>query len=145
MDINLSSLTPLDEYAGEDELETRTARELAKKASGYLSEHRWCKEIVESYYGLGLDDKVGVFLFRIEPADEGVPELIWVIHGDIPPLYIGADDASTPEEALDGYIGAMEEWVEAAREGRPVDELAPVNAPPTPENADDLANRLQTI
>ena len=105
----------------------------------------WIDEVREVHYGTGFDDKVGVFLFRVASSDEAVPEWIWVIAGDLPPLYIGSEDASTPTEALDGYVGAMQEWVEAVRAGRPVDDLAPVDADPTEDNADRLASRLELI
>jgi hypothetical protein len=43
---------------------------------------------------------------------------------------------------LDGYIGEMEAWIEAVENGRPTDELIPVNAAPTLQNAEALKSRL---
>jgi hypothetical protein len=39
----------------------------------------------------------------------------------------------------------MSEWVDAVKNGRPVDELIPVNVPPTMEYADMLENRLNYL
>ncbi len=50
--------------------------------------------------------------------------------------------ARSPRSALDGYIGEMEAWIEAAENGRPTDELIPVNAAPTLQNAEALKSRL---
>ncbi|TPI47412.1 hypothetical protein FJW05_10520 [Mesorhizobium sp. B2-9-1] len=68
-----------------------------------------------------------------------------VIVGDVPPTYIPADDAATPFEALDGYIGALEEWVKAARQGKSVAKLIPVNVDANPTNAEMLAGRLKFL
>src|SRR5688500_15707824 len=99
--VNTDALTPLDEVEGEDDLETQNVHRLGDAAHDYLAGHHWCKEVLEGYWGLGFDDKVGVFLFRIESDEPEVPSWIWVIAGDLPPLYIGSEDANTPEEALD--------------------------------------------
>jgi hypothetical protein len=88
---------------------------------------------------------VSVFLFRIRPTKEETDEWIWIVIGDLPSAYITAEDAPNPASALDGYIGAMEEWVEAASTGKPTTDLIPVNVPPTPENAKRLESRLQFL
>jgi hypothetical protein len=46
---------------------------------------------------------------------------------------------------LDGYIGAMSEWVDAASKGMSVAELIPVNVPATIENAELLRKRLDFL
>ncbi|MBZ9854320.1 hypothetical protein LB566_10935 [Mesorhizobium sp. CA13] len=65
--------------------------------------------------------------------------------GDVPPAYMPGDDVETPYEALDGYIGAMDEWVEAARQGKSVAKLIPVNVPANPANAEMLGGRLKFL
>jgi len=39
----------------------------------------------------------------------------------------------------------MRGWVDAAKNGEPVDDLIPVNVPPTPEWAEELDSRLNFI
>ncbi|MER8486607.1 hypothetical protein [Mesorhizobium sp. M1322] len=55
------------------------------------------------------------------------------------------DDLKTPYDALDGCIGAMEEWVAAARQGKSVADLIPVNVPANPANAEMLDRRLKFL
>ena len=71
-------------------------------------------------------------------------DLVLVV-GDVPPAFIPADDATTPFEVLDAYIGALEEWVEAARKGKSVAKLIPVNVDANPANAEMLAGRLKFL
>jgi len=115
------------------------------EARQYLEFYTWVLSIKGEYFGYGADGIIYIFLFEIEPGRPEVNRWTWVIVGDVPPTYIPADDARTPFEALDGYIGALEDWVEAAREGKSVAKLIPVNVDATPANAEMLASRLKFL
>jgi hypothetical protein len=116
--------------------------DLIEEARRFLRYYNWCGEIVEEYVGLLYPGIVGVFLFRIVPTRKNVDEWIWVIVGDLPPAYLTCDQCPNPATALDGYIGAMTDWVVAAEEGRSIDDLIPVNVPANKENAKKLKSRL---
>lgn len=143
--INFSKVEPLESIKGEDQDETRELKGLAERARKYLEAFSWCEGIKKGYFGIGVDGIVAVFLFNIIPNAEGVDDWVWVIVGDLPPAYISVDDSPNPAAALDSYIGAMQQWVEAAKTGRSVDELIPVNVPPTKDNALQLESRLGFI
>lgn len=116
-----------------------------QKAKDFLEFYDWCSEIQESYVGMLYPGIVALFLFRIIPARKDVDEWIWVIVGDLPPTYLTTDECPTAATALDGYIGAMLEWVDAAQKGKSVAELIPVNVPATKENAEILKKRLDFL
>jgi hypothetical protein len=143
--IDFSKVVAIGAMKGEDDEETAQLKELFVRAKEYLCSFSWCKRIIDSFFGIGIGRPLGVFLFRIEPSHENVDEWIWVIVGDLPPAYITTDQAPNPAAALDGYIGAMEEWVTAVRMGKPTKDLIPVNAQPTLEWADELEWRLRFI
>ncbi|TPK83458.1 hypothetical protein FJ934_09725 [Mesorhizobium sp. B2-4-12] len=115
------------------------------EARQYLKFYNWVLSIKGEYLGYGAEGIIYIFLFQIEPGRPDVNQWIWVIVGDVPPTYIPVDDARTPFEALDGYIGALEEWVEAARKGKSVANLIPVNVDANPVNAEILAGRLKFL
>lgn len=142
--VDLSKVVPTATMTGEAEDETGLLREMRDEAVRYVTSFGWCRLIVDSYFGLGVGGVVAVFLFRIEPGED-VDEWVWVIVGDVPPAYITVEDAPNPATALDAYIGAMQEWVDAARAGGSVADLIPVNVPPTVENAERLGRRLRFI
>jgi hypothetical protein len=143
--VDMSKVTPAALMRGEDEEETAGLRELLDEATAYLKRFGWHRGLGEAYFGLGVAKILGVFLFEVVPASEEVDDKVWVVVGDLPPAYISTEDAPNPATALDSYIGAMEEWVEAAKEGRGVEGLIPVNVPPTAENADRLESRLRFL
>ena len=68
-----------------------------------------------------------------------------MIVGDIPPAYLVTDKCKNPAEALDSYIEEMSKWMELAREGKSSNEVIPVNAPATPEEAERLRIRFELL
>ncbi|TGQ69868.1 MAG: hypothetical protein E5V49_17760 [Mesorhizobium sp.] len=140
---DLSSVTrlpPADISTGDDDLDSARI-----EARQYLEFYTWVLSIKGEYFGYGADGIIYIFLFEIEPGRPEVNQWTWVIVGDVPPTYIPADDAATPFEALDGYIGALEAWVDAARNGKSVAKLIPVNIDANPANAEMLAGRLKFL
>lgn len=110
-----------------------------------ITDYSWCLGVTETYIGMFYPGIVGVFLFKIIPQNKQVDEYIWVVVGDIPPLYITCENAPNAACALDGYIGAMMTWVDAAKSGKDLDGLPPVNVPSTPENAKKLQLKLDFL
>lgn len=143
--IKFAKLSSIDEIQGDDEVETSQLKALAERAKNFILGFRWCKGIVESYYGGGVDNIVAVLLFKIEPGIVGVDEWLWVIVGDLPPAYLVTDVAPESASALKAYVREMRRWVEAVNSGNSTKELIPVNAPATPQYAQMLKSRLDTL
>ncbi|RUU14988.1 hypothetical protein EOD10_13170 [Mesorhizobium sp. M7A.T.Ca.TU.009.01.3.2] len=141
-DPDLSKVKPLPPKNSRASVEFKRDR---RRARAYLESHRWISAIKGEYLGYRLDGVIYVFLFEFIPAEPNVPSWTWVIVGDLPSACISCHYAKTPYVALDGYIGAMEEWVEAAREGKSVEDIIPVNVPATPEYAERLGGRLNFL
>ncbi len=118
---------------------------LLEGAKKEITFYDWCLRIEETYVGLYESEILGVFLFRIKPSREDVDEWVWVIVGDIPPIYITCEQSPNPVCAVDSYIGAMREWVEAVKNGEALDKVVPVEVEPSIENALMLQNRLEIL
>jgi len=142
---DLTSVVPIVEMRGENDDETRGLAKMFDEAHKFLSSFCWCRRIEESFFGFGYAGIVAVFLFKIDPAREGIDDWLWVVVGDIPPAYLVTEENLTPDLAVEGYIQEMSRWVEAAKEGRPVKDLIPVNAAATQENAEALEKRLGAL
>ena len=72
-------------------------------------------------------------------------DLSWVIVGDIPSAYLVTDQCKTPSQAIRVYIEEMRKWIELAREGQTSHDVITANVPATPESADKLKTRLDTL
>lgn len=141
---DLSKVSRLPLAAGDHDADDNLDAALLE-AREYLQSYDWGTNIKAAYLGYGAEGIIYIFLFEISPGRPDVPRWIWVIVGDVPPAYMPGDDVETPYEALDGYIGAMEDWVEAARQGKSVAKLIPVNVPANPANAEMLDGRLKFL
>ena len=140
--MDMTKVIPAVDMRGDDDEDTALLRDMLEGAKRYLTSFKWCGGIEASYFGLGVGKVIAVFFFRIRPAKQDVDTELWVVVGDVPPAYLVTDQAPNPACALKMYIDLMGEWVTAVREGRPVDELIPVNVAPTVEWADKLDSRL---
>jgi hypothetical protein len=143
--IPVKGIIPLEVLFEDQEEGTAVLCDMAEEAQSYLESFPWCVSIEESYFGDGVPDAVAVFLFRIEPSRPEIDRWLWVIVGDLPPAYLLTHLSKTPTEALEGYIQEMSKWVELAKEGKFSEQVIPVDAPSTPENAEDLEERLLVL
>jgi hypothetical protein len=119
--------------------------EALSEAREFITFYDWVSFVKAEFLGAGIEGVLYVFLFEIIPTRLNVDSWVWVIVGDLPRAYITCEDAKNPYEAIDAYIGAMEEWVEAAQSGRSVASLIPVSLPATLDNAAMLERRLKFI
>jgi hypothetical protein len=141
---DLSKVSRLPLQAGDPDVHASLTAALLE-AREYINFYDWGKVINSEYLGYGVEGIVYIFLFEISPGRSDVPQWIWVIVGDVPSAFIPGDKSKTPYEALDEYIDAMEEWVEAARQGKSVAKLIPVNVPANLTNAEMLDGRLKFL
>jgi hypothetical protein len=88
---------------------------------------------------------VAVFLFHFREPIQGTNEWFWVVVGDLPSAYLVLDNADNPVSALEVYCGLMEDWANAVLENRSLDDVFPVEAKPTPDNAKLLLKRTDFI
>jgi hypothetical protein len=95
-DLDFSKLTSIEGMVEETDEESRQFQTLNQRAATFLQSFKWRGTIKASYFGLGVADIVGVFLFILVPVSEAVDRLVWVVVGDIPSAYLAADLAPNP-------------------------------------------------
>ena len=120
--------------------------QLYEEAKSFLYSHKWCKKVEKGWYDedFSILDKLGVFLFKIQPINDDVDNHIWIIVGDLPSVYLDAS-VETGKEALETYCELMGEWVNKVLKGQSLEECYPVEADPTVENAELLKKRVAFI
>jgi hypothetical protein len=136
------------EMRGDDEEDTRRLTSMAEEARNYISSFSWCGGVFDSYFAGGVGGIFAVFFFHIRPARSGVDRWMWVSVGDVPRAYLPLMDCSCPAEFFSQYISGMRRWVALAREGQEgtaVQGVPPVNLPATPEWAEKLDQRLESL
>lgn len=110
----------------------------------YLHRLGMWSSVKRIYVGHMEQQHLGVFVVHALPVDEAFPEYFWAIIGDCPPAILPATPRNAIQ-ALSAYAAAMQEWVDAVRNGSSLDRLMPIEAAATAENADLLAGRIRYI
>jgi hypothetical protein len=139
-----SQLVEPRELAFDDPRDAEWFSETLEEAKSFLLGFAWCERVNRVLVGVLEPGIVCVLQAEIE-AEPPADALLWVIVGDVPPAYLVTDATETPAEALEGYIEEMSKWVSAVESGQPIDDVIPVNVPPTTENAAMLKSRLERL
>jgi hypothetical protein len=137
-EIKLDTLTEIEEI--------QSILGLYDEAKKYLENFDWCISTKKCWYDKdhGIYEKIGVFLFEIEPLNDTVDDFIWVIVGDLPSVYLDKS-VTTGQEALETYCELVQEWADNVKNGKLLDECYPVPVDTTIENADLLNSRVSFI
>lgn len=119
--------------------------EMYETAEWFLLGFNWHRALLESRIGLYCEGFYGVYLFKIEPVSEDIPEWIWIVEGGsaASPAVIPIDRCPNGAAAFHEYIAAIGEWVDAVKNGEPVDDVIPVALPPTLEEAQRMERQLR--
>jgi hypothetical protein len=125
--------------------DTALLRGMYLDAQAYIATVRGLSKISNTYLAYGIGGILALFLVEFtEPVNE-TDICIWVVVGDIPSAYFVMDDAPDPKSALRVYCEIMSQWAEQVLSNGSLDEVFPVEAKPTSENALLLQRRLQHI
>ena len=141
-DIDFSSVIPIADSAQKTSADVSETYHCARE---YMENQKWCLRILETFSGIDEGYILGVFLFKILPSDENMEEYLWVVVGDLPPLYLVTEAVPTPAAALLRYIEEMTAWAEAAIAQTDRSGLPPVEAAFSEENGFALRTRLQLL
>jgi len=143
--VDISKMMSVDSIEGDSVVDTSLLKEMATEAHTFILKQEWCERVDRQYLAYGVGGVVAVFLFQISARSEDADTCLWVIVGDLPPAYIVVDDNPTAVDALDAYCSEMKAWVEAVQSGENVEDLIPVNVPPSLDYAEQLSGRLEFL
>jgi hypothetical protein len=90
----------------------------------------------------GVGGLAAVFLFEFKTRIKGTDDKLWVIVGDLPSAYMVVEPNERPQDALEKYCELMEDWIQAVRDSAKLDDVFPVAAEPSLENAELLEKRI---
>ena len=119
-------------------------RVLASRATEFVAGFRWCQQVTGCALAFAIAGVLGIFRIDLRPTAEADP-VVWVVVGDLPSAYLAYEEGDGWQDALGGYVEEMQACVDAARAGASIEDLIPVNAPPTPEYVQMLASRLEFL
>lgn len=127
------------------EIEHPEVRDFARRAQAFVEGFGWCERVTACRLAFAVAGILGIFRIDLVPAGTGADPIVWAVVGDLPPAYLAFDEGDTWQDALRGYVAEVGAWVEAVRTGVSLQDVIPVNAPPTPSYADELEGRLRFL
>ena len=130
---------------GEDAEDTALLQSMAVDARRFLAGFHWCPPIKALYLGDGIGGVVAVFVAELSERIAGTDDMLWIIVGDLPSVFLVPDEIASPRQALEAYCELMDDWIQAVDSGEGLEEVYPVEAAPTPANARALASRLKFL
>ena len=81
------------------------------KAREYLICQSWhSRGILDEFFACELGGGIYIFLFELNSQKEDVDRFVWVICGNVPPLYLTTDCCPTPKSVAETYCDLAEQW-----------------------------------
>jgi len=116
-----------------------------KEAEQYLKQFSWCKYIKSSSLYTNLGSKLCIFLFEIENKVSIDDNFLWIIVGDIPPMYLDIYGANSTREVLEIYVDLAIDWIDNVKLNLPLNDCYPFNVNPTIQFAELLERKVRFI
>jgi hypothetical protein len=116
-----------------------------KEAADYIQSFYWCKEIKNSSLYTNLGKVLCIFLFDIINSSSDDDNLLWLVVGDLPPMYLDTYGAKNTTEVLENYARLAEDWISQIKTGGGIDGYYPFKAAPTLEMAELLEKKVNQI
>lgn len=114
--IDFSKLTPVESMFGDDFEVAQQRTALFEEAELYLNSFAWCAGVKNVYFGLGMSDFIGIFLFELVSFADERDRYHWVVAGDVPPAHFTVANRPDPLIALKEYIEEIKGKVDAVQE-----------------------------
>jgi hypothetical protein len=130
------------DISGDDADDTASLLDMTRSAREYITAFAWCPPIKAMYLAHGVGGIVAVFFVEFAQKIKGTDDRLWIVVGDLPSAYLVVEPDDNPGDALERYCGLMEDWIAAVRGGSDLNDVYPVTAEPTQENADLLERRV---
>jgi hypothetical protein len=119
--------------------------EMHQKASLYIKDFRWCREVKDSTLYLNLGSTLCVFLVEIDNIASNEDSFLWIMVGDIPSMYLDVYGAKTTIEVLSRYNALAKDWIFNVEHKLSVDDCYPFDTESTIEMAYMLKKRVDFI
>lgn len=115
------------------------------ESENYLQGHHWCTKIHKRWLFINLGKVLCIFLYEIENDQSPEDNLLWVVTGDLPPMYLDTINATTTHEVVSGYVNLVQDWIEHAEKDLPMDDCYPLESGTSTESIGMLKKRIDML
>jgi hypothetical protein len=118
---------------------------LIKESKEYLLSHKWCKSINKGWLFINIGYAVNVFLYNIENEQSPEDDFLWVIVGDLPPIFLDTHNVKSTKEAVQMYVDLADDWVDHVESRQSLDECFPFDVTSTSELVGRFKERVRLL
>lgn len=115
------------------------------EAETYLSGFKWCEQIKNSELFYSLGKVLCIFLFEIVNTQSDDDNFVWVIVGDVPPMYLDTHGPRSVKEVLEYYVDLALDWSDRVLADKSVEDCYPFEIEVSHELAQMLMSRATFI
>ena len=101
---------------------------LIKESKEYLGRQKWCKSIQRGWLFTNIGYAVNIYLYEIENEQSPEDNFLWIMVGDLPPIYLDTYNVKSTKEVIEIYVDLANDWIQHARTGQSLDECFPFEA-----------------
>jgi hypothetical protein len=136
--INIYNITPSLEFYSE-------VVPLAEESKRYLIRQDWCQGVKNGWLFTNLGKVLCIFLFEVDNTQSPEDNLLWVIVGDLPPMYLDTNSVLDNREVIEVYIQLVIDWIDHLDSGKPLDECFPLEAERSAGSIQMLKERMTLL
>jgi hypothetical protein len=136
--IPISGLSPQLEYFEE-------VTKIHAEATEYMLAHKWCKQIRNGWLYTNIGYPLCIFLFEIENLQSPEDELLWVMAGDFPLIYLDTYNVKSTREVVRVYVKLAEQWLKAEEAGKSLTDYYPFKVPDGKEFVELFRNKVELL
>ena len=118
---------------------------MEERATQYIKGFPWCRAVIESFLYFNLGEKLCVFLYEIDNSSSKDDNFLWIVVGDLPPMYLDIYGPKNTVHVLADYVDLAKNWISNIEAGLSVAGCYPFNIEPTMEMAGLLKKRVVLI
>lgn len=136
--LNISDISSSTEFFEE-------VKSLTEESKNYLKGFAWCKKIKDGWLYTNLGYVLCIFLYEIENIQSPEDNLIWVIVGDLPAMYLDTFNVLTTKKVIETYIELAEDWIHHALNNQLMDECFPFQTEKSVSALEMLRKRVELL
>jgi hypothetical protein len=118
---------------------------LVKESKEYLISQSWCKSVSDGWLFTNLGKVLCIFLYRIDNLQSPEDDLLWVLVGDFPPMYLDTLNVSDTQDVVEVYVDLVNDWIKHVELGESMDDCFPLKSDHSSESIQSLKKRLNLL
>jgi hypothetical protein len=118
---------------------------LIEESKQFLSSYSWCYHIKDGWLFTNLGKVLCVFLYEIDNSHSLEDNFLWVVVGDLPPIYLDTYNVLSNRDALEVYVEIVNDWIYHVETNQSLEKCFPLASDHSSESLQKLKKRTDLL